>query len=299
MPRLLKIQPELKPLVAQLRRVKIGQFLHTDEFEHIVLERDWDALWHAAKSEIQRTVNVVMIGLHDTTIEEDAFALWLNLIYSKDLNQFEDVLSTTIKAFVAWNEGLLDLDPLCESVAPLNLHSGCRAVLRAAAEQSKSKAAVHKLPTISQSEPIKMGKNVFVVHGHDEARRRELCTILKEELGLEPKVVQDEPNDSIETILGKIERLAGQCHVAVILMTADDEMKSGRKRARQNVVLELGYFLGLWRKHDKRKIIVIQAPGVDAPSDINGVLYLEYNSKVQDVFLPLKKQLKHWGIEVS
>lgn len=59
MARVLHIDPILKPLVAQLRRLKIGAFLHSEEFSHIVLENDWDAVWDAAKSEIRKTMKVV------------------------------------------------------------------------------------------------------------------------------------------------------------------------------------------------------------------------------------------------
>ena len=90
--RVLPISSQLKPLVVQLRRLRIGEFLQTEEFDHIVLENDWDSTWHAAKKEIRRKVHVVIIGHHDSTIETDAFALWLHALYNDDLEQFENVL---------------------------------------------------------------------------------------------------------------------------------------------------------------------------------------------------------------
>src|SRR5690606_34070224 len=49
---------------------------------------------------------------------------------------------------------------------------------------------------------------VFIVHGHDDKARLELAKIIKDDLGLEPIVLQEEPNVSIETIIAKFERLA-------------------------------------------------------------------------------------------
>lgn len=64
----------------------------------------------------------------------------------------------------------------------------------------------------------------------------------------------------------------------MILLTGDDrgglgevDSASYRPRARQNVVLELGYFLGrLGRRH----VCVLHEPGVEIPSDYDGVVYV-------------------------
>lgn len=302
MARILNIQARLKPLVAQLRRLNVGRYVGTSEFDNIVLERNWDEAWEACKKEIRRQVVLVRLDRRDYTIEEDAFALMLNLAYEQDRDVFEELLTTVIQEFVNWKQESFNLDPICESVLSLGLHAGSRAAIRDAAERAKNKPTTNTIQknkvNKNYTKNTEMGKNVFVVHGHDDARRMELCRILKDELGLCPKVVQEEPNDTIETILGKIERLAAECHVAIILMTADDEMKTGTKRARQNVILELGYFLGLWRTKEQRRIIILQAPEVETPSDISGVIYLSFTKEVAEVYMRMMKQLKYWGVEV-
>jgi len=63
-------------------------------------------------------------------------------------------------------------------------------------------------------------------------------------------------------------------HYAVVLLTGDDEGRLRgeqdlRPRARQNVVLELGFFLGLL---GRGRVAVLAAPGVDHPSDISGLV---------------------------
>lgn len=86
---------------------------------------------------------------------------------------------------------------------------------------------------------------VFVVHGHDEGARESVARFL-EKLGLEPIILHEQANRG-RTVIEKIE---GHRDVgfAVVLLTPDDQgcVEGGQlePRARQNVLLELGYFLG-------------------------------------------------------
>ena len=63
---------------------------------------------------------------------------------------------------------------------------------------------------------------------------------------------------------------------AVILMTCDDlgrlneAGEDDRPRARQNVVLELGFAMGVL---GRRRVAILHEDGVELPSDIKGVAY--------------------------
>lgn len=118
-------------------------------------------------------------------------------------------------------------------------------------------------------------KKVFVVHGHDNAvlfRVKETLTVL----GLTPIVLREQSNNG-RTIIEKFERFS-DVNFAVVLMTADDmggslkEIEAGKTsaRARQNVVMELGYFIA---KLTRDKVCVLKGQGVEVPSDIMGVVY--------------------------
>ena len=69
---------------------------------------------------------------------------------------------------------------------------------------------------------------------------------------------------------------------AVVLLTPDDICRSAagggetKRRARQNVVLELGYFLGSLRRS---RVCALYKGGVEIPSDYQGVLYVEMDDK--------------------
>jgi predicted nucleotide-binding protein len=67
---------------------------------------------------------------------------------------------------------------------------------------------------------------------------------------------------------------------AVVLLAPDDYARSSKvpdwpkepTRARQNVILELGYFMG---KLGRPRVAALFEPGTEAPSDIHGLAYIE------------------------
>lgn len=116
---------------------------------------------------------------------------------------------------------------------------------------------------------------VFVVHGHDEALREKVARFL-ERIDLDVIILHEQPNKG-RTIIEKFEDFAN-VGFAVVLLTADDVGgKKGavdtslRPRARQNVVFELGYFIG---KLGRDRVCALHEPSVEILSDYNGVLYL-------------------------
>ncbi|MBU3157790.1 TIR domain-containing protein [Clostridium estertheticum] len=135
-------------------------------------------------------------------------------------------------------------------------------------------------------------EKVFIVHGRDEATARRVKEFIKDDLKMEAVILMDMVSGGL-TIPEKFEQYANECTYAVILMTPDDELKyEGSSeiiyRARQNVILELGYF---WAKWDRRKFAVIKKGNLENPSDIQGVVYLEFSSRVEEVFYELKKEI--------
>ena len=91
---------------------------------------------------------------------------------------------------------------------------------------------------------IKNSKNIFIIHGHDEAKRRELESLLKDRFKLNPIVLLDQPDQGL-TIIEKFEKYASNCSYAFALFTPDDIVTNGDKQyfqARPNVIFELGWF---------------------------------------------------------
>jgi len=122
-------------------------------------------------------------------------------------------------------------------------------------------------------------RSVFVVHGHDDGMKEAVARYLSK-LGLDPVILHEQPNKG-RTIIEKFEELADVAF-AVVLFTGDDvgypiaKPDEARPRARQNVVLELGFFLGaLGREH----VCVLYRDGVEVPSDYSGVLYEQLDDR--------------------
>lgn len=63
----------------------------------------------------------------------------------------------------------------------------------------------------------------------------------------------------------------------------------GQVRARQNVIHKLGIFRD---KLASNKIAIIVEKGLEKPSNIDGIEYIEYSGDIFQYFIKLKKCLK-------
>lgn len=137
-------------------------------------------------------------------------------------------------------------------------------------------------------------KKVFVVYGHDRLMKLEVENFLRSKLKLDVVALDEKPNGN-RTIIEKFEYYSKDCAFAIVLMSPDDNAEvDGQifKRARQNVVLELGYFMA---KLDRDKVCVLVRGDIEKPSDISGILTLSYDG---DWKFDLLDELKHAGVEV-
>jgi predicted nucleotide-binding protein len=137
---------------------------------------------------------------------------------------------------------------------------------------------------------------VFIVHGHASAEKHQVARFLHQVTGEEPVILHEAPSLG-KTLIEKLEHYAADVGFAVILLTGDDmgRAKAGEEqpRARQNVVLELGYFIGLL---DRDKVAVLYENGVESPGDMSGVLYVPLD---EDWRFKLGAELKAAGYDVD
>jgi hypothetical protein len=122
-------------------------------------------------------------------------------------------------------------------------------------------------PAAARPAPTYDTKQVFVVHGHDVGAKESVARFL-EKLGLAPIILHEQPNVG-RTVIEKFEAFA-TVGFAVVLLTPDDACGT-LHRARQNVILELGYFMG---KLGRNRVCALHRAGVELPSDIQGILYV-------------------------
>jgi predicted nucleotide-binding protein len=140
---------------------------------------------------------------------------------------------------------------------------------------------------------------VFIVYGHD-ANAREQLELLLRRMRLEPVVLQNLPSAG-QTIIEKLESTS-DVTFACALLTPDDEGhvrdKPGdkRHRARQNVVLELGMFLS---KLGRKRVAILHKGDLELPSDINGLLYIPFKDRVDEVKERLAAELQEAGFKIN
>lgn len=114
-----------------------------------------------------------------------------------------------------------------------------------------------------------------------------------------PVVLHEQPNQG-KTIIEKFEHHA-DVDFAVVLLTPDDighpsnRQDLARPRARQNVVLELGFLMGTLGRH---RVCVLHAGDLELPSDYSGVLYLPLDAGGAWRFL-LAKEMKASGMRMD
>lgn len=142
------------------------------------------------------------------------------------------------------------------------------------------------------------GRKVFLVHGHDDGAKEHAARFL-EKLQLEAIVLHEQPSSG-QTIIEKVERYSDVAF-AVILLTPDDQghEKGGggasRPRARQNVILELGFFMGkLGRSH----VAALVKGDLERPSDYDGVVYISMD-EAGAWRMSLARELKAAGLDVD
>ncbi len=140
---------------------------------------------------------------------------------------------------------------------------------------------------------------VFVVHGHDSLAKTEVARTI-EKLGLEAIILHEQANEG-KTIVEKFERDASQVSVAVVILTPDDigypknKPSEQKPRARQNVILELGYFSGVLGRSN---VCVLYKGEVEIPTDYLGVVYIPLDDGGSWKF-NLGKELKQAGLKVD
>jgi predicted nucleotide-binding protein len=140
----------------------------------------------------------------------------------------------------------------------------------------------------------KDGKEVFIVHGHDEAFKNEVALFISD-LNLSYVILHKKANLG-NTLIEKLEKETDNIAFAIILYTACDVGRSKRKskglknRARQNVVFEHGYLIA---KLGRGKVCLLQKGNIELPSDISGVVYSRSSSNWKE---DLRIELKAVGL---
>ena len=152
----------------------------------------------------------------------------------------------------------------------------------------------------SGTQQSEIHRRVFIVYGHDIAARNSLELILRR-IHVEPIILENIPGVG-DTLIEKLESLTDADFACVLLTPDDIGTAKGtpddlRPRARQNVVLELGMVLSRLGRH--RVAILVKGDELEKPSDIDGLIYIPYESEVGEAANPLGAALASAGFSID
>jgi CheY-like chemotaxis protein len=154
-------------------------------------------------------------------------------------------------------------------------------------------AVVHEMLGIKPTVPA---LRPFIVHGHDEQTKLEVKNYLQNTLGLpEPIILHEEPSLG-RTLIEKFEDLSATAELAFVLLTPDDRLASPtdgdveKRRARQNVILELGFFLGTLGRRSGRVFLLYKGP-LELPSDLSGVVYIDIGKGIEAASDQIRREI--------
>jgi predicted nucleotide-binding protein len=142
-------------------------------------------------------------------------------------------------------------------------------------------------------------RDIFIVHGHDEEAKQTIARFI-EKLDLNAIILHERPGPGSITIMEKIEKYSNVCF-AIVIITPDDighlknKPEDAKPRARQNVIFELGYFIG---KLGRNKVCALYKEGVEIPTDYHGVIYIPID-KGQGWKITLAKEIQSSGLSVD
>jgi predicted nucleotide-binding protein len=138
-------------------------------------------------------------------------------------------------------------------------------------------------------------EHVFIIHGRDEAKWRELKDIIENNFRLHPIILTEQP-DIGRTVIEKFEHYAETCGYAIALFTPDDEVKHREDtylQARPNVIYELGWFCG---KLGRSSTMLLLKEGTTIFSDFGGIIQKRFKADVSELQAGIRKDLTAAGI---
>lgn len=139
-------------------------------------------------------------------------------------------------------------------------------------------------------------ENIFIIHGKDEAKWRELKDIIREDLRLNPVILQEQPDAGCKTVIEKFEYYANKCSYAIAVFTPDDEVNDGEEvylQTRPNVIYELGWFCG---RSGREGAMLLLKKGTSIFSDFGGIIQKRFKRDIREKLSEIKKDLVACGI---
>lgn len=226
--------------------------------------------------------------------------------YRRDAQKWKEYNSALLKKIFSTNAIEREYDT---ATFGMTLNSGSNGDLQLFSDNvddqiDKLESILERLPLYSephapgmQQEQRRDLSKVFVVHGHDGESRLAIARFI-EQIGFEAIILHERPNKG-RTIITKFREEAADVGFAVVLMTPDDLGKpnndsEAKFRARQNVVFELGFFIGAL---GPERVAALIKGDIERPSDFDGVVYISLDNGGWKTELGRELEAAGYGID--
>lgn len=146
---------------------------------------------------------------------------------------------------------------------------------------------------LDNSHLTNVNDTVFIIHGHDEEMKRNVQLLLNR--GKLNDIVLHEQPDKNRTVIEKLIEEGANASYVIALLSPDDIQNDGTSRARQNVILEIGYFLG---KLGRERVRILRKGDTVIPSDLQGILYENYDAD-GGWKIKIAKEIKSTGLPID
>lgn len=145
-------------------------------------------------------------------------------------------------------------------------------------------------------ESLRQKENIFLIHGRDEAKWRELKDIVQSEFRLNPIILVQQPDAGCKTVIEKFEHYAQTCSYAIAVFTPDDEVSTGSEtylQARPNVIYELGWFCG---RLGRENVMLLLKKETSIFSDFGGIIQKRFAQNISEKIVEIRGDLVAAGV---
>lgn len=139
------------------------------------------------------------------------------------------------------------------------------------------------------NKPNTKQQSIFIGHGHSNLWNQ-VIRMLKDDCNFNNCIYFEKNSQSGKFIGEALNEFKNDATFAIIVMTAEDETKEDKLRARQNVIHEIGFFQG---KLGFDKVAILKQDDVESFSNIDGLQYIPFTgNNINQTFYDLQKMLK-------
>lgn len=296
-----EIKPRYEIIFNDLRNHLIGDFLGSRDFKLVMSKNGYYEGWQNVREKVKVNRSYFSTNFdHNYQDNIDTLSVFLNGSCEND--KIEKVITLIIVSFIEYKKNNEDFSDVIEAMKVAQFSNKSidevDGVFKKHKELKLPERTILQSTNIKKNQTSKTNKNdVFIVHGHNEELKEKVSRTI-EKLKLNPVILHEQSNKG-QTIIEKFEKHSN-VNFAVVLLTYDDlgnnkSDKNPNKRARQNVILEMGYFIA---KIGRENVMPLYEKDVELPSDISGILYTLIDENDNWKF-KLVKELKEAGFKVD